>query len=539
MPLNHFADAFDAVAQAIDPAEPALIHDDDILSWGEFDQRTNALARHMLAAGLQPGDKVAHLMRNGLAYPLTTVAAMKARLVHVNVNFRYSGEELYYIIDNSDAAAIVYDAEFASEISALRSRLEKVSLFIEVADGGSANPFATPFSDAIQGDGGPLDLDRSADDLIFIYTGGTTGAPKGVMWRQADMWAALGGGAPIPGMPAVTDAAALQENVRQGLGKQRFLACPPLMHGAGLMMTLATLAKGGTLVTIGGRSFSAQEALNQISSKKVNAAVLVGDAFGRPLLKELDANASAYDLSSLMILISSGMMWSPEVKEGLLRHQPKLMMMDALGASEGLGHGRAVSGAGVKAESAKFMAGPETKVLDPDTFEEIPRGSGRAGLIATPGPIPLGYYKDPAKTDRTFRIIDGVRYSIPGDHGMIEADGALKLMGRGSQCINTGGEKVFPEEVEETLKTHPTVDDALVVGVPDEKWGQAVTAVVEVNGQISQSDLQQHVRRQLAGYKTPKRIIFVAKVPRGPNGKADYAAARNLALAGLAESVAV
>ncbi len=513
-----FGMVFAAIGGAVDPDQPALIHDGEAISWGDFDRRTDALAAACHAAGAVPGDRIAHLMRNGPAYLQTTIAGFKARLVHVNVNYRYTGDELFYILDNSDAAVLVYDAEFAPLVASIRDRLN-VKLFLQV--GGQIADFAQDF-DTVATSGATLPpQDHVPEDMLFIYTGGTTGMPKGVMWDQGDMWAMINAGAPQP-----ADLAEHLANVRAGVGRNRALVMPPLMHGTGFVIGIATLSRGGTVVTLPGHSFEPELAAETCAALACDYAVIVGDAFARPLLKALDAGHGS--IATLGVMISSGTMWSPEVKAGLLRHAPGMMIADSLGSSEALGLGASVQTAANAGAATRFVNDGLTLVIGED-MQPVAPGSGIMGRIARAGPIPRGYWRDPVKTAATFVTIAGVRYSIPGDWAILEADGSFTLLGRGSQCINTAGEKVFPEEVEETLKTHPAVDDALVFGVADEKWGQAVTAVVEAQPGTDSEALRAHCRATLAGYKTPKRVIVVPKVPRAPNGKADYAAAKLLA----------
>lgn len=513
-----------AIGEAVDPAFPALIHGDHVTTWRDFDRRTGALAAAFIDAGAVPGDKIAHLMRNSPAYLETTFAGFKARLAHVNVNYRYTGEELLYILDNSDAAVVVFDAEFAPLIADIAPRLPRAKLFVRV--GGDQEPFAASFEGLASGNPSPLAMDHRGGDLLFIYTGGTTGNPKGVMWDQHVIWTMLGGGAVSIGDPPLPDLAALLDNVRAGTGRRRMLVMPPLMHGSGFLMGIYTLATGGTVITLPSPSFDPFEALECCARHRPTNTVIVGDAFARPLLRALDQGGG--DISSIEVMISSGTMWSPEVKAGLLRHNPSLMIIDSLGSSESLGMGAAVQTAANAGAPTRFMHDPDTIVVDDDFRPVAP---GQVGRIARGGLLPRGYYKDEAKTAATFVTIDGKRYSMAGDHAILELDGTMTLMGRGNQCINTGGEKVFPEEVEETLKEHPAVEDALVFGIPDEKWGQAVTAVVELASPASEAELTAHVKQHLAAYKAPKTMLFVAKVPRGPNGKADYAAAKALASA--------
>ncbi len=508
-------EVFAAVCRAVPPGDAALLHGDKVTTWGDFDRRTDALAATFLAAGATPGDRVAHLLRNGPAYAETAIATLKARLVHVNVNYRYTGEELFYILDNSDAAVVVYDPEFAPLIAALAPRLPQLKLALEVG----------PAFETAAASGRPLPPQaHSPDDRLFIYTGGTTGYPKGVMWAQGDLWLLMGGGAPI-GAPPLDGLDTLLGLIAAGEGRTRSLILPPQMHGTGLLTTLSALARGGSVVTLPSPGFAPLEALAACAAHAPDGMAIVGDAFARPLLAALDAGAGS--IASLRTIVSSGTMWSPEVKAGLIRHNPDVVLLDALSSSESLGIGVAVTSATSPGGAARFTAGPETIVVD-DALRPV--APGETGRLARGGMNPLGYWKDEARSAATFPTIAGKRYSVAGDFARLEADGSITLLGRGSHCINTGGEKVFPEEVEEALKTHPGVDDALVFGVADDRWGQAVTAVVSPPGS-SEAELLVHLRTCLAPYKAPKRIVAVTEVPRAPNGKADYARARELAAA--------
>jgi fatty-acyl-CoA synthase len=533
----NFGDILDAIAPVLDPDSPALIHGERTISWGETTVRSNNLARAMRARGAETGDKVAFYMRNRPEYVETLAACFKGRLTHVNVNYRYTPDEVLYIFDNSDATVVVYGAEFRATIEALKDRLTKVRLFVEIShDGeGAGDPpaFAVRYDDLVaEGDGSPLGIERSGDDLLFIYTGGTTGMPKGVMWTHHDLrevgLAAQRRLGPVP--------ETLEELVAATrlLPPPRLLPAPPLMHGTGLLTAMGAHVAGGCVITLQHASFDAAEMLAAIDRHKPQALVIVGDAFARPLLQAMDAEPGRYDLSSVMGVTSSGVMWSVEIKRGLLRHMPQAVLQDGFSSSEAIGMGASVMTSAGEVPTAKFMLGDRCKVFD-ENDQPVAPGSGVRGVVAIGQPNPLGYYKDEEKTARTFRTIGGVRYSIPGDWCLVEADGTLTLLGRGSVCINTAGEKVFPEEVEEALKTHPAIEDALVVGVPDETWGQAVTAVVELAaGQdLDEEALRRHVRQSLAGYKTPKRVFEAGVALRAPNGKADYKAASDFARAQL------
>lgn len=538
----NFGDLFDGLAQAVPADAPALIHEDRMITWGELDARSNRLARALLATGAQPGDKIGVYLRNRPEYLETVIALFKARLVHVNINYRYRRGELKYIIENSDARAIVFAAEFADEVAGLREADVAVEDWIEVRgpDDVPAHYAADYEALATTGDATPLGVERSPDDLLFIYTGGTTGMPKAVMWRQEDLWYTLGGGGnPVLNIPPPADLAAHVANVAAAPFRARQMPLSPLMHGAGLMTALMTLLQGGCVVTLGGGRFDPVRALETLARHKVNAISIVGDAFARPLVEALQQANGAHDLSALRTVVSTGVMWSPQVKAALLEQCPQLMLMDALGSSEGTGFGMSVSTAEAPPAAAKFMLGQNVKVFTED-FREVAPGSGETGYIARSGPVPLGYYKDPEKSARTFPEIDGVRYTMPGDQARVEADGTLVLLGRGNMVINTGGEKVYVEEVEETLKSHEAVVDALVVGLPDPQWGQSVNAMVQLRegSEASEQALREHVRGLLADYKSPKRVVFVAEVPRGANGKADYREARVALEAAVGQVVA-
>jgi len=531
----NFGDILDAISPVLPADAPAFIHGDRTINWGEATKASNNLARGLIARGAQPGDKIAIYMRNRPEYLLTLAAAFKARLTHVNVNYRYTPEEVWYIFDNSDAQAVVYASEFRDAVAEIRPRLPKVQSWIEVSSDGKTAPFAEPFQRlAADGNGGPLDIQRSGDDQFFIYTGGTTGMPKGVIWTHNDLREITLAGARRMGPVPETLEALAAHTAKAGPG-MRTLPAPPLMHGTGLLTAMGAMLGGGSVVTLEAESFDAEEALRAIDRHKPQTMAIVGDSFARPILNALNANPGKYDVSSLAMIISSGVMWSVEVKRGLLEHMPQAMLNDGFSSSEALGMGASVMAKGVEAPTAKFMIGERCKVFDENDQPVVP-GSGVPGMVAIAGNNPLGYYKDEAKTARTFRTIGGERYSIPGDWVTVEADGSLTLLGRGNACINTAGEKVFPEEVEEALKRHPAVEDALVVGLPDEKWGQAVTGVITLadGAALDEADLRAHVRKSLAGYKTPKRIFLADRSLRASNGKADYPAAKAAAEAAVA-----
>jgi len=529
MPWN-FGDILDAIERVLPPDAPAFVHGARRISWGETSKRTNNLARALIARGARPHDKVAFYMRNRPEYCETLAACFKARLTHVNVNYRYKADEVFYIFDNSDAQTVVYGAEFRDVIAEIRPRLTKVETFVEVTDGGTAAPFAVDFESLVtEGDGTPLKIERSPQDEFFIYTGGTTGMPKGVIWTHNDLRETS--------LIALRKLGPVPENLDQlvaaiqalGPGTRLIPGCP-LMHGTGLLMALSAMMGGGCVITLTHPSLNPHELWEAMERNKAMTLVIVGDAFAKPMLAALDEQPGRYDTSSIVNIVSSGVMWSKEVKQGLLRHMPQAIMVDSFGSSEAVGFGTSMMTIAGEVQTAKFQVSDRCKVFD-EQNRPVEPGSGVPGIIAMPEPIPLGYYKDAKKTAETFKTIAGVRYSMPGDWCVVETDGTLTLLGRGSVCINTAGEKVYPEEVEETLKRHPAIDDALVVGVPDDKWGQAVTAVVTVvpNEDFDAADVKAHVHQRLAGYKAPKHVLIAGVPLRAPNGKADYKAALEFA----------
>ncbi|HTK80287.1 MAG TPA: acyl-CoA synthetase [Rhizomicrobium sp.] len=534
MPWN-YGDILDAVGEAVRPDAPAFIHGERRIAWADANRRMNNLARALLARGANAGDKVAFYLRNCPEYMEATGACYRARLVHVNVNYRYKPEEVCYILDNSDAVILIYGSEFRDVVAEIRDRLPDIRTCIEVAQTGDIAPFADEYEElAISGAGEKLDIKRSPDDMLFIYTGGTTGMPKGVMWRTGDLVSIWHDRLrrTVGPVPATIEefAAAIKA---AGQGPVSLPACP-LMHGTGFVTASTAMLSGGTVVTVDNHSFDPHDIWAAVEKHHVQGVSIVGDPFAKPLLRALDENPGRYNLTSMMSMTSSGAMWSVEVKRGLLRHMPQLTITDSFASTEAMGMGTSVMTKDGETQTASFQLLENAMVID-ENDRPIAPGGGKAGLVALGGPLPVGYYKDPEKTRRTFRLVGNRIYSIPGDWARVEADGSITLLGRGSNCINTAGEKVYPEEVEEVLKTHPSVEDALVLGLPDEKWGQAVTGVVKLaNGsRFDEVELRAHVRSQLAGYKTPKRVIEAGVPLRAPNGKADYKAAAEFARAAL------
>ncbi len=527
----NFGDILDLTAAALPQDRPSLIHEDRTISWREFDRRTNNLARALLARGLKSGDRVAFYHRNGVEYAELLAAAFKARLTHVNVNYRYRDEELIHILTDSNATAVSFDAEFAPMIERLRSRAPGVKVWLQAGDATIA--FGENYEAlANEGDGSPLDIKRAPDDTLLLYTGGTTGMPKGVIWthdtlRRAQLMALSAIG------PAPMSYDAHREHIAAGGEILPFMPACPWMHGTGLSTALAQMCFAQPIVTVASSSgLDAPAIWRAISRHRVAQVAIVGDAFAKPMLAALEEDRDL-DLTGLRVMISSGAMWSRDVKERFFEYLPHLLIADMFGASETLSFGASFSTRDAVAETARVMLTTNAKILREDG---APAGPGETGLIAIKGMIGAGYHGDAEKTKRTYREIDGETWCIPGDWARVNEDGSATLLGRGSNCINTAGEKVFPEEVEEVLKLAEGVIDALVVGVPDEKWGNAVVAIVTSDDPApeAESNLRDFVASRLARYKAPKRIVFTKTVLRGPNGKADYKAARALAATGAA-----
>ncbi len=558
--VSNLATVWELVAATVPDAD-ALIHatpDPLVRSWRDFESRAARLAARLAAGGVGADSKVAVHLYNGPEYHEATFAAFKVRAVPVNVNYRYLEHELEYLYDNSDAEAVVFSAEFADRLDAVRGRLPKLTTFVCVgADDEHPVPeWADDYETVIASTDAAPPIERSGDDLWFLYTGGTTGMPKGVMWPHRSL---LGTTAATFGVIKVPVPSTAEEVVRAAAtfherGKAvRLLPAAPLMHGTSAITSLAVLSAGGCVVTLPSRSFDGDELCRAVQDHRVTQLTIVGDAFAKPMLAALERAAGEghpYDVGSLKVVVSSGVMWSQQTKDELLRWC-NAVLADTLGSSEGVGFASSVARAGQPARTARFSLGEHAQVFTEDGRAVEP-GSGERGLLAVGGPIPIGYYKDEAKTAGTFRTFAGRVWSVPGDFATVEPDGTIVLLGRGSACINTAGEKVYPEEVEEALKTHPAVHDANVVGLPDEKWGSSVTAVVSLvdthptDGKtgdgatgddalaVDEAALIAWVKERLAGYKCPKRVVLVDEVQRGPNGKPDYRWATEVASRAIA-----
>jgi 3-oxocholest-4-en-26-oate---CoA ligase len=518
-----FAAVWRGIAAAATDRE-AVVCGDRRFTFGQFDDRARRLAWHFeREARLEPGDKVAIDLVNRPEYLEAFFAALKLGCVPVNVNFRYLADEVHYILDNSDSKAVVCGPELAATVEQAVERVDQPRrpFMLQAGDPYEAAMAAAPPASEWEPEHRP-----SGDDLIFLYTGGTTGMPKGVMWRNDDLYVALWQMG-RPGSEPPDPVAAVRDGKRAGT----CLPACPLMHGTGLFITLSTLSGGGTVVLIDEAGLDAARVWNEVERNGVQVLTIVGDVFARPLLAALDADPDRWDLSSLRAITSSGVTWSPETKAGLLRHLGRVTLLDSLGASEGMASRQAATAGDAEIKPARFAVNERVKVFREDTDAEVRPGSDEIGLLAVGGRIPLGYWRDPDKTAQTFRTIGGRRYSMAGDYAQVDPDGTIRLLGRGSACINTGGEKVYPEEVELALRKHPSVFDCVVVGVPDARFGEMVVAIAQVadGHALDEPELDAWCRSNLAGYKKPRRFLFVDSLDRNAAGKANYGVLRRLA----------
>lgn len=530
----HWATLWEAIADEV-PEAPAVVQGDVRRSWGELEDRAARFAGLLGEAGIGPDAKVAQFLFNGPAYVETWFGTLKARGVPVNVNYRYLDEELRYLLDNADAEALVYHSSLGDRVARVLDGLPGLKLVVEVDDGEGAGRVASavPYEAALAGAVAAERIERSPSDHVMTYTGGTTGMPKGVVGRIGGGVAGLLAAVPtLLGRAPVADvggAVALTRTLHDDGASVVALPACPLMHATGLVIGMQTaLLFGGTVALLPSRRFDAGELWDVVERERVSLVAVVGDPFARPMLRALDEAAADRDLDALRFISSSGAMFSTEVKEGLLRHLPGATILDYISSTEGL-MGVSISSAGKVAPTGSFHPAAGVKVLRDDGAEVTP-GSGEAGIVGLANGVPDGYYKDEAKSAATFREVGGVRYSFPGDWATVEENGSLSLLGRGSQCINTGGEKVFPEEVEEVVKRHPAVDDCLVFGLPDERFGQRIVALASLGEgeDIVSDDVLAVVRDTLAGYKVPRSLLVVDHVPRTASGKADYGAAREI-----------
>ena len=510
-------------------------------TYREMEERANRLAHHLAAQGVGKDDHVGIYAYNSVEWVETLWAVFKLRAVWININYRYVEDELRYLFDNADLKALVFAREFGPNVAGVRSAMPLLRHLVCIEDSSGASLSgleATDYEEALAAESPERDFSpRSGDDRYILYTGGTTGMPKGVVWRHEDVFMALGGGIdPMSGERATRPEVMVERGRAMGDG-MAFLPIAPLMHGATQWAVMGQSFTGNRVVLV--PRFDAAEVWRLCEAEKLNSIMITGDAMGRPMIEELQTGSAGRDVSSLITLSSSAATFSPVVKDAYFEKFPNLIMIDAVGASESGNTGMVM----VQPGQTEMKGGPtvtklgNTVVLD-EQGKPVAPGSDEIGKIARAGDIPLEYYKDPVKSAETFVTFDGVRYSMPGDFARIEADGRITLIGRGSVSINSGGEKIFPEEVEAAVKSHPDVFDCTVVGVPDERWGQRVCAVVQLRPDRAPTleSVQEQCRTKIAGYKVPREMHVVDQIVRSPSGKPDYRWAQGAALAAREEA---
>ena len=533
----NIADLFEHTVDAV-PDRVALVDGDVRLTYRQLDERANRFGHFLQSKGVGPGDHVGIYAQNSHQWLEAMLGSLKVRAVPINVNYRYVTDELSYLIGNAELVACVYDQEYADRLAAVADRSPKLTTFVHIEDDSGADTEvlgSIAFESAIESGGTERDFpERTSDDIYVIYTGGTTGMPKGVMWRHEDIFFALG-----QGIDALTGEKVATEYTRaeQAAASETpliFCVIPPLMHGAAQIASLSQWFLGSTLVLV--RKFDAEGVWDLFAKERVNSVIITGDAMARPLMDALEAHPDRWDLTCLLSLSSSAALFSQSLKDKYLDHFPNLVITDSIGSTEGGFNGitYATKGAKAVAGGPTVSPGRDVVILD-EELQVIPQGDLRVGRLARGGNIPLGYFNDPKKTAETFITgADGTRYVVAGDSAQWTEDGRITMLGRGSVSINTGGEKVFPEEVEQALKAHPSVFDCTVIGVPDERWGQRVAAVVQFReGQsCTLDDLSAHSRTLIAGYKVPRELHVVDQIVRSPSGKPDYRWAKTLAESG-------
>lgn len=517
----NFGDLLDGVARVVPGDRPAVVQGDAVLTWQDFDARSNRIARALFAAGLEPGDRVAILARNAIEFIEIVAATYKARMSWVNINYRYTSSEVEYVLADSQSKALFYQSEFEKVVAPVQAALPQLALTVPIGSGNTYEAIAS------EGDPSPLEIKRSPEDCYMLYTGGTTGKPKGVVWRMGDARAVQLESPTVKAPPATMEEhlAAVATNPAPG----RIIPACPLMHGAGTNSSIAELMNGGTVILLVHRGFDAEELWEAAERWAATRILIVGDVFARPMADVLAANPGRWDLSSLKIISSAGLMWSKEVKTALVGALPGVTLMDILGASEASNFAYSFTTATNSTPTGLFEPVRQATLVAPDYSRILDDQEPGPGLLARRAPFALGYHNDPEKTAATYREIDGELLAIPGDMAERTEDGRLRLIGRDSMVINTGGEKVFAEEVEEALKRAPGVVDAIVVGVPDEKWGKAIVALVQTRSDFDEAVVRQALLQELAPYKLPKRMIQLDEVPRHASGKGDYRRAAALA----------
>lgn len=531
---ENYASIWEQLTDAF-PDDIACVHGDDRLNWRTFDERSARLAAALGALGVSRDSKVAAFLYNCNEYLEVVFATFKLRAVPINVNYRFLEDELAYILADSDAEVLIFHGSLAGRVDEVRRRIPTLKGVIQIDDGSPHLDGALRFEEVVGGHEPMARIERSGDDHYILYTGGTTGSPRGVVWRHEDLFGTLtatyvlAGLAPPDRLDEVAERAA---QVRAAGMAPTTLPASPLIHGAAFFLAQTTLTLGGTVVFLTGRSFDPDEMWRTVEKEGVTQLVIVGDTFAKPMINALEsaeARGEPYDMSSVGQIVSTGVMWTAAVKQRLL-DRGEMMLADMLGASEGGPFGVSIVGPGMPVATATFKIGDRAKLLRDDETE-IPPGTDEIGMLAVAEPIPMGYYKDPEKSAQVFRTIDGVRYAIPGDYARVAEDGTLTLLGRGSAVINSGGEKIYAEEVEEAIKLFSGVADCVVVGMPDDRWGEAVTAVVEPTtvAVLDSSSLVAFVRTRIAAYKSPKNVVVVDRIQRSPAGKVNMRWARETA----------
>ncbi len=524
----NLADLFESVVDRVG-SQTAIVAGARRLSYTELDQRANRLAHYLERAGTGPGDRVGLQLVNGTEYIEGMLACFKIRAVPINVNYRYVASELQYLYKDASLVGLIFHSRFVPAVTGALGAMPETRVLLEVPDAGGSLGSADDYEAAIESAppirGFPP---RRADDLYCVYTGGTTGMPKGVLWRHEDIFfAAMGGGDPLSLGDHIGSPEELADRVLQpGITA---LAIPPFMHAAGHWLAFSNMFGGGRIVTIPGGVFDPSEVWRLVEAEAVNAVVVVGDAMARPLLDLLAADPGRYDLSSLMAVGSGGAVLSPSTKAQLAQLLPGRIVVDLFGSSE-TGQIGGEAPPGDPYGPPRLRVDERTDVLDAD-LEAVRPGSSVVGRLARGGHVPIGYFGDPAKSATTFVEHRGQRWALPGDLATVQDDGTIIVLGRGSLCINTGGEKVFPDEVEAALKDHPDVSDAIVVGVPDIRFGERVVALVQPRPgrEVDPETLLRHGRKRLSGYKVPRKIIVTDEIVRSPSGKPDYPWARSVA----------
>ena len=534
---ENWATLWEAFADA-QPDQIAVVIGDATMTWRQLDDQAALLAGALGARGVGTDTRIAQLMFNCPEYLESAYAAFKVRATPVNVNYRYKAPEIAYICDNAGAEVLIFHGSLGERVAEAAPSMPTVRVLLQVDDGSPLVDGAEWYHEALAAADPAERIERSGDDALMLYTGGTTGNPKGVVWRHVDLFGALAytayssAGIEVP--TTVADVGRIAAELGASGQSPVMLCAPPLMHGTALFLAIGAFVMGGTVVLLGGRSFDADELWDLVVHHRVTQISLVGDAFARPLNEALDAaeaDGKLRDLSAVTRIVSTGATLSADQKRGLQRRAPNAMIFDMIGASEGGPYAISMTMPGDDPpETAIFTAPPNVVTIDEVTGKALPWGSPTPGMLAASGPMPRGYWNDDAKTAETFRVIDGVRYTVPGDYATIAEDGTVTLLGRGSMCINSGGEKIYPEEVEVAARKHPTVIDANIVGVPHERFGETVVLVCSVSAPTDADDIIATVKRSIADYKAPRRVVFVDEVYRAPNGKADYRWAREQAL---------